>query len=57
MKKEILKTNKEKNIQLVYEVNDINMMSVFIIETLSGNMLYNFAEESEAVKKFEEMEK
>lgn len=47
MKKTILNVNKEKNIQFVFENN------TFIIETLQGNMLYNFIDESEAVKEFE----
>ena len=44
----------DKKYQLVYEQNFTTGFSgVFIIETLDGNMLYNFKDENKAHKEFE----
>ena len=55
MKSEILKSG--KNVNLVFETSDINPFGVFVIEYKNGNMIFNTMDESEAVKKFEELEK
>lgn len=54
MKSEILKSG--KNVNLVFETNNINPFGVFIVEYKNGNMVFNTMDESEAVKKFEELE-
>lgn len=55
MKSEILKSGEHVN--LVFEANDINPLGVFIIEYKNGNMVFNTMDESEAVKRFEELER
>ena len=54
MKSEILKSG--KNVNLVFETSNINPFGVFVIEYKNGNMVFNTMDESEAVKKFEELE-
>lgn len=54
MTTEILKNGKKVN--LIFETSFINPFGVFIIETKLGNMICNFIDESEAIKRFEEEE-
>lgn len=55
MKSKILKSG--KNADLVFETSNINPFGVFVIEYKNGNMACNTMDETEAVKKFEELEK
>ena len=54
MNTELIKSG--KNINLVFETNTINPFGVFFIEFKNGNMIYNTLNESEAIKKFTEIE-
>lgn len=54
MKSEILKSG--KNMNLVFEANNINPLGVFVIEYKNGNMVFNTMDETEAFKRFKELE-